>query len=95
MEDSEAKLRRGYWLMVQWLKLKGVDVRRSDTPLEILRKSESAAWKEAGSQGVTNEYNGIRYGEKDADLALLSELAETIRTLEAGARPDKKRKKAK
>ncbi len=95
MEDSEEKLRRGYRLIVEWLKLKGVDVQRSDTPLEILKKAESSDWQKAGAQGLTNEYNGIRYGEKQADRNLLSELVETIRTLEAGARPDKKRKKAK
>lgn len=93
LEDSEGKLRAGYRLMVEWLNLKGVPVQPSDTTLEILQKSqEKLADADAGS--VTDEYNGIRYGEKDADLEKMHCLAETLKRLEADARPAKGEKKA-
>jgi hypothetical protein len=94
MEDSEEKLRRGYRLMVEWLNLKGAHVHLSDTPLEILEKFESMKAEPAAGD-VTEEYNGIRYGEKDADLQKMSQLAETLKRLESDARPAKGEKKAR
>jgi hypothetical protein len=94
MEDSEEKLRCGYRLMVEWLNLKGTPVHPSDTPLEILKKSQEKIRK-ASAGGVTEEYNNIRYGEKNADRNRMQQLVETMKRLYADARPAKETKKAR
>ena len=85
MEDSEEKLRRGYGLMIGWLKLKGADVNQSDTPLEVSEKVKYQ-YTQAASDEITDEYNKIRYGDQKADFGRIHKLAETLRQLEKDAR---------
>ena len=94
MEDSEKKLRFGFQLLVEWLHLKGVPVQSSDTPLEILEKSENMI-AGASTKVVTDGYNGIRYGDRDADLESMRRLVEMLKRLEARARLSREEKKAR
>lgn len=77
MPDSAEKIRFGYKLAVEGLKLCGLKIQQSDTTMEILDKSKKIIMSE-NCQCVTEEYNAVRYGDRNFHEESIQNLSETL-----------------
>lgn len=78
MENSTAKLRFGYHLILDGLTLTGVDIAASDTTLEIMYKADNAVLT---LPTATNSYNDIRYGDFPLDGTDMRSIENTLENL--------------
>ena len=77
MTGTKEKFRFGYALVVEWLLMNGVGIKKSDTTIEILQKAD-ACLASSNYAAVTKEYNSIRYGETDLDSQNMKSLYRTL-----------------
>jgi hypothetical protein len=78
--DTPEKLKDGYGLLVEWLLLKGVDIRISDTPKEILQKGERQLKPYAGEE-LTGNYEQLKYHDKSAEERQLQQMNSVLKQL--------------
>ena len=80
MEDSPQKLRYGYALSLQWLKMHGAEPARSATPIEILHASQKTVGTPEFAP-ATDGYNAVRYGEEAYSPQEMEGLVKTLEAL--------------
>lgn len=80
MNQSTEKLKTGYHLLNEWLVLKGVSIKSSDTPLEILKKGEPYL-KNLPGLSMTEGYHLFKYRDEEPSEQTLTELTEILRKL--------------
>lgn len=73
MQNGTEKFRRGYALILEWLALREIPIRPSDTTLEILDKSADVIPTQK-LEPSTGMYNALRYGEQEIPLERLSQV---------------------
>lgn len=79
MTDNEEKLLFGYQLMVRWFEVKGVDIIKSDTAIEILHKVRDKKMSEKDRlEIVTDFYNYIRFKKVKFSNQSLTELTNIL-----------------
>ena len=83
MADGEDKVRAGYRLAMLYLLLKRVPLTSSDTPTEILQKSEKVLPSTLFSS-VTTAYRQVRYAEMMPSTQQIQQLSEMLGNCAAG-----------
>lgn len=73
MPDSTEKLRFGYGLAAEWIKIKNPSVSPSDTPLEISDKINIPSISEG-----TETYCKVRYGKSECDSLSISRISAMV-----------------
>ncbi len=78
LPNNDAKLRVGYTLAVDWLKLNGITIQNTDTTLDI--QSKNTILDKSKLETVTHLYNYVVFGEHSLDTTKLEGLTEMLKS---------------